>query len=71
MPPAGKLPADEIAILTRWVKEGLPWSPEPAPANSACRRPTGRSVRGGRKAHSRATRWLVISPRQPASRCRS
>ena len=27
MPPAGKLPAREIEILTRWVKEGLPWSP--------------------------------------------
>jgi hypothetical protein len=26
MPPGGKLPAGEIAILTRWVKEGLPWS---------------------------------------------
>ncbi len=27
MPPAGKLPAGEIAILTRWVNDGLPWSP--------------------------------------------
>ena len=26
MPPAGKLPAGEIAMLTRWVKEGLPWT---------------------------------------------
>jgi hypothetical protein len=28
MPPDGKLPAREIAILTRWVKEGLPWGGE-------------------------------------------
>ncbi len=28
MPPAGKLPAREIDVLTRWVKDGLPWSTE-------------------------------------------
>ncbi len=27
MPPAGKLPDAQIAVLTRWVKDGLPWSP--------------------------------------------
>jgi hypothetical protein len=27
MPPKGKLPAKEIAVLTRWVEMGLPWSP--------------------------------------------
>ncbi|HVK16534.1 MAG TPA: PSD1 and planctomycete cytochrome C domain-containing protein [Fimbriiglobus sp.] len=27
MPPAGKLPAEPIAVLTRWVKDGLPWTP--------------------------------------------
>ena len=26
MPPSGKLPAGEIEVLTRWVKEGVPWS---------------------------------------------
>jgi hypothetical protein len=26
MPPSGKLPAGEIAILTQWVKEGVPWN---------------------------------------------
>lgn len=25
MPPKGKLPQDKIDILTRWVKQGLPW----------------------------------------------
>ncbi len=28
MPPGGKLPAREIAILTRWVEQGLPWPNE-------------------------------------------
>jgi hypothetical protein len=27
MPPKGKLPAKEIAVLTRWVEAGLPWTP--------------------------------------------
>ncbi len=28
MPPNGKLSAEAIAVLTRWVQEGAPWSPE-------------------------------------------
>lgn len=28
MPPTGKLPAKEIAVLTKWVKLGVPWSPK-------------------------------------------
>ncbi|MFM8219068.1 MAG: DUF1549 domain-containing protein, partial [Planctomycetaceae bacterium] len=28
MPPSGQLPAGEIEILTQWVKEGLPVTPE-------------------------------------------
>ena len=31
MPPAGKLPAAEIATLERWVEMGLPWPTEKAP----------------------------------------
>lgn len=26
MPPSGKLSPDKIAVLTKWVKQGLPWS---------------------------------------------
>jgi hypothetical protein len=26
MPPAGRLPAEQIAVLTKWVKDGLPWA---------------------------------------------
>jgi len=28
MPPTGKLPAKEIAVFTKWVKMGAPWSPK-------------------------------------------
>jgi len=34
MPPDGKLPADQLATLTNWVKLGLPW-PEEATASTA------------------------------------
>ncbi|MEX0586177.1 MAG: DUF1549 domain-containing protein, partial [Pirellulales bacterium] len=34
MPPKSKLPADEIATLTRWVEMGLPWPAESAATNS-------------------------------------
>jgi mono/diheme cytochrome c family protein len=27
MPPAGKLPAEQVTVLTRWVEAGAPWSP--------------------------------------------
>jgi hypothetical protein len=42
MPPSGKLPAGEIEILRRWVKDGLPWTPgsdvdEPEPHKPAAR----------------------------------
>ncbi len=35
MPPSGKLPADEVDVLTRWVKAGIPWTalPEMAAAS--------------------------------------
>jgi hypothetical protein len=32
MPPAGKLPASEVDVLTRWVKEGLPWAAASRPS---------------------------------------
>jgi hypothetical protein len=35
MPPGGKLPAQEIAILTRWVEQGLPWPWEKSRATVA------------------------------------
>ncbi len=45
MPPAGKLPAGEIEILTRWVREGLPWTPgSPAPSGAPAEAAKGRSA---------------------------
>ena len=35
MPPTGKLEADEIAVLSRWVAMGLPWPKAPGAAASA------------------------------------
>ena len=32
MPPSGKLPAADIATITRWLEMGLPWSAETADA---------------------------------------
>ncbi len=31
MPPDGKLPADQLAVLTNWVKLGLPWPEDAGP----------------------------------------
>ncbi len=35
MPPDGKLPPEQLAALTNWVKMGLPWPPEAAAAAKA------------------------------------
>ena len=33
MPPKGKLPEEQIDVLTRWVEMGLPWTPGDSPAD--------------------------------------
>ncbi|HTN74338.1 MAG TPA: DUF1549 domain-containing protein, partial [Pirellulaceae bacterium] len=33
MPPKSKMPAEEIAVLTKWVEMGAPWPKEAPPAN--------------------------------------
>ncbi|HZK82775.1 MAG TPA: DUF1549 domain-containing protein, partial [Humisphaera sp.] len=53
MPPSGKLPSEKIAILTKWVKEGLAWTPGldltpanlPAPATGRPDPPTPEAAR--------------------------
>jgi cytochrome c553 len=35
MPPKSKLPAQEIAVLTKWVERGAPWSEDSAAASKA------------------------------------
>ena len=64
MPPAGKLPAGEIEVLTRWVKEGLPWSPLPAvPAAGAAG--TGRAPAATRTAHAARDAWSLLPVSRP------
>ncbi len=41
MPPAGKLPAAQLATLTKWVKDGLPWTPGDDPGVTTPHAPTG------------------------------
>jgi hypothetical protein len=41
MPPSGKLPQAEIDVLTRWVRQGLPW-PASAPRSSESNEPARR-----------------------------
>ncbi len=72
MPPAGKLPADEIEVLTRWVMEGLPWSPIPAPA-AAVAEPDSRSRAPARTVQVPSDTWSlhqVSRPPVPAVRNR-
>jgi hypothetical protein len=69
MPPGGKLPAGEQAILARWVKDDLPWSAQPAAAMAApalALTPTGSAaaaVAGARHAWSHQP---VLRPPVPA-----
>lgn len=42
MPPTGKLPDKDIAILTRWVHSGVPWSPRVVLAAPAADKETAR-----------------------------
>lgn len=57
MPPAGKLPDDEIRILEEWVRQGAYWPPEESPLSEA---PTGASSDSG-KDH-----WSFQPVSQPA-----
>jgi len=65
MPPAGKLPADEIEILTRWVKEGLPWSSDSKPA-AASAEPARRSPTAHSTAHAPRDAWSLHPVSRPA-----
>jgi len=60
MPPDGKLPPDELATLTTWVKMGLPWPEEQAAAN-ATSEPAAATMWSGsmddRVGRARAEHW--------------
>src|SRR5262245_47711920 len=34
MPPSGKLPGEQIALIEQWIAKGLPWPAEPAAATA-------------------------------------
>ena len=54
MPPKSKLPAEEIATLTEWVKRGAPWGvatgTSPAAAHAGAKRTRCRSKNSPREA---------------------
>ena len=65
MPPSGKLPSGEIDVLTRWVKEGLPWSTLPTTPGSA---PPSSTTNPAVVAHARAStpgRWSLRPVARP------
>ncbi len=69
MPPGGKLPQGEIDVLTRWVKEGVPWTsrPEVSPPGvrpAATTTGSGDSIAGARRQWSYLP---VVRPKVPAS----
>ncbi|MBA3699140.1 MAG: DUF1553 domain-containing protein [Planctomycetes bacterium] len=39
MPPKQKLPADKIAIITEWVKKGMPWTPGVKDEHAVAKKP--------------------------------
>ena len=58
MPPDDKLTADQIATLTDWIRQGLPWpaaGPSPATPQSAA----------DRAAHDRANHWAFQPVQDP------
>ncbi|HND51951.1 MAG TPA: PSD1 and planctomycete cytochrome C domain-containing protein, partial [Pirellulaceae bacterium] len=62
MPPKSKMPANEIAVLTKWVEMGLPW-----PAETASK-PAGMATMVDLQAR-KAEHWCwrpVVSPQLPA-----
>ena len=67
MPPAGKLPAHEIAVLTRWVKEGLPWTPGSVPLSAApVARPKDRTAAAGPVQAHPGDAWSLGPVSRPA-----
>ncbi len=59
MPPGGKLPQKHIETLTRWVKEGLPWTP----GTTVVERPDDK---GGRITEESKNYWAYRPVQRPA-----
>src|SRR5262249_18614484 len=62
MPPKGKLPDKEVAILTKWVKDGLPVSPDRLDARTAAK-PT---PKGGVVTEEAKRYWAYQPVKRPA-----
>ncbi|HJZ59932.1 MAG TPA: PSD1 and planctomycete cytochrome C domain-containing protein [Gemmataceae bacterium] len=62
MPPKGKLPDKEVAILTKWVKDGLPVSPDRLDASTAAK-PT---PKGGVVTEEAKRYWAYQPVKRPA-----
>src|SRR5205823_870158 len=62
MPPKGKLPDKELAVLTRWVKEGLPVSPDRMDATAVKPTPKGGVVTEEAKRY-----WAYQPVKRPAA----
>jgi len=68
MPPDGKLDADQIALLTKWISRGAAW-PEPPDATSEGQdKPKGKPQTLGPSTYeqTRATHWAFQPIRHPA-----
>jgi hypothetical protein len=65
MPPSGKLQADQIAVLTKWIDMGLPWGPD----SELAQQPTERE--GPPAVNDESKSWWsfqsVICPTPPAT----
>ena len=72
MPPSGKLPANEVEILERWVKDGATWSPSPIATNKPLVAPVRPSAEAARSTTVAARReWShrpVVRPSVPTAK---
>ncbi len=59
MPPKGKLPAKDIAVLTRWVQGGIPWS-------RAETQPVVKQAEGGKITPEARNYWAYKAVHRPA-----
>jgi hypothetical protein len=68
MPPGGKLPAGEQDILTRWVREGVPWGTQP-PAPAVAQAPATSGPASAESIAAAGREWShrpVVRPPVPA-----
>ncbi|MGC1273819.1 MAG: PSD1 and planctomycete cytochrome C domain-containing protein [Planctomycetaceae bacterium] len=67
MPPAGKLPAEEIALLTEWVKRGAVWPDSPTPSTpDAAGQPAASAGQAEHWAFQPVTRQVPPDVKTPA-----